>query len=433
MARKDKAEQVETTDAPSEKDVVKLSKLLIKEFNKNEKETGKLAWNLATDLDNPTEVKEWISTGSTLLDYIISNRRNGGIPVGKLTEISGEEASGKSLLCSHLAAEVQRRGGIVAYIDTENAMHPEFAKQLGVDLNKMIYLQPGTIEEVGETIEKVILLTRQKAADKLVLVIWDSVAGTPSQAEIEGNFDPNDRIGVTAKALAKMMRKLTQVLGKERIALVFTNQLKVKIGVMYGDPMTTPGGKAIPYHASVRVRLNRSTLDKAEGKEEEGSGLDALGVNTIAKVVKNRCGPPLRKCRFTISFARGIEDIDSWFEFLHEQKVISKGGGMCYIDEFTQFAIPKAEAALAAAKDDKELSAQIKLFLVKLKSEKGFGFREKQWEATVKETPYLEDWLKDKLESLMVIKFGEKPHDMEMDPESLMETEEVVAELTNPQ
>ena len=398
MAKKNREEEV-SVPVEKETDSFKLSKLLIKELNKDEEKSGKVAWNLATDHDNPTEVKEWISTGSTLLDYCISNKRDGGIPVGKLTEISGEEASGKSLLCAHLAKECQRKGGVVAYIDTENAMSPEFAEQLGVDLNKLIYLQPGTIEEVGETIEKIILMTRQKAKDKLILIIWDSVAGTPSQVEIEGTYDPNDRIGVTAKALAKMMRKLTQVWGKERIAMVFTNQLRVKFGVMFGDNMTTSGGKAIPYHASVRVRLIRSAMEKAEKGSEEGNEGDILGVNTRVQVVKNRLGPPHRKCRFFISFERGIDDIDSWFEHLHERKVIEKKGGWCYLPTYDV---------------------------------KDFKFRESQWVKTIKEDAKLNNWVLDQINETMTVKYGQKPLDADIDPESLMDNEEVIAELIDP-
>jgi recombination protein RecA len=390
MAKKEMTKSEQVADA---KEIAALSKLLIREFNKDEEKTGKLAWNLSIDLDNPTEIKEWISTGSTLLDYNISNKPDGGIPVGKLTEISGEEASGKSLMAAHILANTQKRGGLAVLADSENAYNPEFGAQVGVDNDKLVYLQPRTIEETGEAIEKVILLTRQKAKDKLVTIVWDSVAGTPSQAEIEGTFDPNDRIGVTAKALAKMMRKLTQTLGKERICLVFTNQLKTKIGVMYGDPMTTPGGKAIPYHASVRIRLTRSTLDKSEN---EGDQLEALGVNTICKVVKNRCGPPLRKCRFLISFARGIEDVDSWFDHLHEMGVIKKSGGYCTLPE--------------AFGEEK--------------------FREKAWAELVSKN---RDIILEVLKKHMVVKFGEKPKNMDMDPESLMDAEAVADELTKPE
>src|SRR5258708_4575212 len=150
MSKKDEKEKKkEVIEADDKIESTKLSKLLINEFNKDNK-AGKIAWCLATDFDNPTEVKEFISTGSTLLDYICANRENGGVPVGKLTEISGEEASGKSLVAAHLIAECQRRGGLAVYIDTENAASPGFMQQVGVDLSKMVYLQPGTVEEVGE-------------------------------------------------------------------------------------------------------------------------------------------------------------------------------------------------------------------------------------------------------------------------------------------
>jgi recombination protein RecA len=385
MAKKNKIEEPEEVDVQQETDVVKLSKLLIKSFNKDEEKTGKIAWNLDSDLDNPTDVKEFISTGNTLLDYCIANKKGGGVPVGKLTEIVGEEASGKSLLCAHLAANCQKKGGVVAYIDTENAMMPEFAKQIGVDLKKMIYLQPGTVEEVDDAIVKMILMTRQKAPNQLVLIIWDSIAGTPTKVEIEGDLDLNMNQQLEkAKVLSKMMRRITQTLGKERICLVFTNQLKTKIGVMYGDPMTTPGGKAVPYHASVRIRLNR------RGTEKDGGDGDVTGVNTAAKLIKNRLGPPLRKCHFFISFAHGIEDAESWFELLHEKGEIEKRSGFCYVPSYN-------------AK---------------------FSFRESQWVEKLKEVPEFKKWAEDKLNEHMIVRYGEKP-----DPESLMEVEQTVADV----
>ena len=448
MAKKEKEDKNELS-IEQETDSVKLSKLLIKSLNRDEDKDGKLAWNLATDLDNPTAVTEWIDTGSTLLNYAISNLRNGGIPVGKLTEISGEEASGKSLMCAHLARDVQKKDGIVAYLDTENAMNPDFMMQLGVDLNKLIYVEPGTIEQVGETIEKIIVNVRQKAPNKLVLIIWDSIAGTPSQCEIEGSFDPNDRIGVTGKAMGKMMRKLTQTLGKERIALVFTNQLRVKIGCVYGDPMTTPGGKAVPYHASVRVRLERGGTEKGEGEQKD----EVLGVNTRAKVIKNRLGPPLRKSKFFISFASGVEDESSWHEFLHEQGVVAKANGWDTIPEFRPvlkatygrlLERAKEELEIATASKDKEHEKSAKEAVKDLKNkyettmpegkDKGWQFRESNWLEVLRETPGMHEWVLNKLEQLLVVRYGVKPVDYEpANPESLMETEQVVSDLINPQ
>ena len=237
-------------------------------------------------------------------------------------------------------------------------------------------------------------MVRQKAKDKLVLIIWDSVAGTPSQDEIEGTYNPNERVGVAAKALAKMMRKLTKVLGTERIALVFTNQLKVKIGTMYGDPYTTPGGKAIPYHASVRVRLTRGGNEKGEGDAKD----DVIGVNTSARVVKNRLGPPARKCKFFISFANGIEDIPSWFEALHEKGLIEKRAGWCYMD-----------------------------------FSKDFKFREKEFEHLVKNDDGFREYILKKLSDSMIVKYGEVPHDAERDPDSLMDNEQIIADIADGQ
>jgi len=441
MAKKNKREdepEVTAEEVAQETDVAKLSKLLIKTFNKDEEKTGKIAWNLATDFDNPTDVKEFISTGNTLLDYDIANRKNGGAPVGKLTEINGEEASGKSLLCAHLAKEAQKKGGIVAYIDVENAMNPEFMEAIGVDLKRLIYLQPGTVEEVQEAILKMILMTRQKAPTQLVLIIWDSIAGTPTKCEIEGTAELNMNEQLEkSKVLSKMMRQITQVLGKERICLVFTNQLKVKIGNMYGDPMTTPGGKAVPYHASVRIRLTR------RGTEKDDSDT-VTGVNTTAKVIKNRLGPPMRACHFFISFDHGIEDESSWFEMLHEKGSITKNNGWCTIPDFQKvlsgmYAVDAGELQLAREKEkdsdkQKELNKKIKeaLQLAEISipdgdKQKGWQFRESQWLSTLDSTRGLRDWLVNvEIDRLMVRKYGGTPN-----PESLMEVEQATADLLN--
>jgi len=428
MAKKNKEEKEEKVEVAKEQDSMKLSKLLIKEFNKDEDKTGKMAWCLATDEDNPTDVKEFISTGSTLLDYLIANKKGGGVPVGKLTEISGEEASGKSLICAHLIAECQKRGGLAIYIDTENAANPSFMQQIGVNISEMVYLQPGTIEEVGEAIEKTIIMARTRAPGKLILIIWDSVAGTPPQAEIEGNYDPNERIGLAAKALAKMMRKLTQVWGRERIAMVFTNQLRVKFGVMYGDPMGTTGGKAIPYHASVRVRLERGVNLKPAGKEDDPKSA-VYGVHTRAKTVKSRLGPPLRKCEFDITFSSGIDDVNSWLEKLHQVGEIVRSGGWCYLP-----AVPSGNIEEKGVDKGKDC---------------GIAFRESQWPdiikngVDVKRTSPDNEKKKidvhvdvkpivlDLLDKHMVVRYGEKPKDMVIDPESLMDAEAVTEAVIN--
>jgi recombination protein RecA len=305
---------------------------LRKELNKAAKE------NIAYDLsgDNPTDVKTWIPTGSTLLDYIISNRRDGGIPVGKLTTIAGESASGKSLVATRILANAQKMGGIAVYIDTENAASPEFMELLGLDTkNNFMYIQPGTIEEVFESIERLIGLIREKAPDRLVCIVWDSVAGTPVRAEIEGDYDPNSRIGLTSKALAKGMRKITETLGKAQIALVFTNQLKTNIGVMFGDPRIEPGGKALPYHASTRIWLTQHK-GKSNG-EIRNEKKQVIGFHTSATTKKSRFGPSPLTCHFDVLFDLegervGIDDEGSWLDAIANTPGCRRSGSWYTVD-----------------------------------------------------------------------------------------------------
>jgi recombination protein RecA len=424
MAKKDKEEVTSTKD---EADSLKLSKLLVKQFNDGD---DKIAWNLGTDHDNPTEVKEFISFGSTILNYICTNRRNGGAPVGKITEIVGEEASGKSLLAAHLIAECQKRGGIAVYIDTENAASPEFLAQLGVNINELVYLQPGCCEAVGEAIEKTIMTARAKAPNKLVLIVWDSIANCPTRIELEGSYDLNMNLQLEkSKVLSKMMRKLVDTLGKERICVVFTNQLKTKIGVMYGDPMTTPGGKAVPYAASLRIRLTRSSQlvqgkpkkgEETEGGDDGGDKKEAkgavYGINTIAKVIKCRLGPPLRQCRFDITFSSGIDDEESWLPLLHERGEIEKNKGWCYYSKY-----PSGKMSL------KEDPANPKK---EIEYDRGLMFREKEWKKTLREFPEFRTYVLNDLEKHLIVKYGETPADFAGDADSLLDVESAVEAAT---
>lgn len=384
MRKKKETEEVVDGDEDISQDVGKLSKSLIKTLNNGEE---KMAWNLAHD-DSPTSVKEFISTGSTLLDYIISNRRDGGVPCGKLTEIHGEESTGKSLLCAHIMANCQKKGGLAVYIDTENAANPSFMKSVGVDLDKLVYVQAGTTEEVFETIEKCINVARAKDVKKAVCIVWDSVAATPPKAEIEGSYEPTAQIGLMARAISKGMRKLTDTVGKDRITLVFTNQLKTKIGVMYGDPMTTPGGKAIPYHASIRIRLSSSTKNK--------DGDQIISISTNAKTIKTRFGPPFRKCSFDIYFDRGIEDVDSWLDALHEVGEVSKANGFMIMKSVPQ-------QVQVSEKDGKPVyETQIVPEL---------RFRAGSWKDRLKGDTVFNAYVLDLLEKHMIVRLDEVPWD----------------------
>jgi len=302
--------------------VLQLKSILTKVINSKFKEA--IVYELGKE--SPTDVREWISTGSTLLDYICSNIRNGGIPVGKIIEIFGQESTGKSLLCQHIAANVQKKGGLVAYIDTESALDAKFCERVGVDIDKMIYAQPGTMENVLETMEEIVKRVRESNDDIPVALIWDSVAGTPTKAEIEGTFDPKESIAEAAKIISKAMRKLTKEIGESRIIAVFTNQLKTSIGVKFGDPMSaTYGGKAIPFHSSLRIKLSKRGLVK---KLE-----DVIGIGCEAKIIKSRVSPPFRTCNFNILFNEGIDDSGSIMEYFKDIKKIETKGSWYHMGD----------------------------------------------------------------------------------------------------
>lgn len=399
MARK-KAEN-EQPEEPSQ-DVSKILRTLRDSFNKDRGEEDKVAWNLATDLDNPTDVKNFISTGSTLLDYVISNRRNGGIPEGKIIEIQGEEASGKSLLAAHIIANTQARGGVAVYIDTENALNPNFFRQIGVDMSRLLYLQPGTIEACFETVERCISVVRAKNTKAPFVIVWDSIAATPPQAEIEGDYDPNSRIGLMAKALAKGMRKLTNTIGHEAVTMVFTNQLKMRPGVTYGDPFVTPGGKAVPYHASVRIRLTGST------KLKDPKTGEVFAIKTAGKCMKSRLGPPHRKCTFQIHFSSGIDDIGSWRDFLHERKMIEKKNGYMYM-----YDVPAEDEEVTDQKTGEITIKQNTGLLPEIK------FRESEWHDMIMTRPKFKEYVLSTIEKIMTVIYSNgKPHQVDGDVEA---------------
>jgi len=282
----------------------------------------KVAYFLDGAEDTPTDLTEWISTGSSILDLAISNRPNGGLPVGRITEITGMEASGKSLLAAHLLANTQKQGGLAVYIDTENAMNEEFLTAIGMDMNKMLYIQLETVEDIFEVIENIILKVKESDKDRLVTIAVDSVAAATTKVEQAQDYDKEGWATSKAIVLSKGMRKITQLIGRERVALIFTNQLRQKLGVMFGDPWTTSGGKAIQFHASCRLRLKAAGQIKAKigGKEQ------TIGIKTKAIVVKNRMGPPLRQAEFNIFFESGIDDTGSWLQVMKDYKLLQQGG-----------------------------------------------------------------------------------------------------------
>jgi len=295
-----------------------LANVLADSLNKQFKDM-KVAYFLDGHDATPTDIKEFISTGSTMLDLAIANKPNGGIAVGRITEINGLESSGKSLIGAHILAETQKKGGVAVYIDTENAVSEEFLKVLGIDTAQLLYLQLQTVEEIFQAIEEIVLKVREAEKDRLVTILVDSLAAASTQVEIDADFEKDGWATSKAIIISKAMRKITQLIGRQRIALVFTNQLRTKLGVMFGDPWTTSGGKALPFHASTRIRL------KNKGRITD-TKKNVLGMTIQAQVVKNRLGPPLRHAEFPLYFESGIDDVGSWLEVMKKHKLVKSAG-----------------------------------------------------------------------------------------------------------
>jgi recombination protein RecA len=295
-----------------------LANVLADSLNKQFKDM-KVAYFLDGSDTTPTDIKEFISTGSTMLDLAIANKPNGGIAVGRITEINGLESSGKSLIGAHILAETQKKGGVAVYIDTENSVSEEFLKVLGIDTSQLLYLQLQTVEEIFQAIEEIVLKVREAEKDRLVTILVDSLAAASTQVEIDADFEKDGWATSKAIIISKAMRKITQLIGRQRIALVFTNQLRAKLGVMFGDPWTTSGGKALPFHASTRIRL------KNKGRITD-TKKNVLGMTILAQVVKNRLGPPLRHAEFPLYFESGIDDIGSWLEVMKKHKLVKSAG-----------------------------------------------------------------------------------------------------------
>ena len=292
-------------------------------LNKKFKNTGyQTAFFLDGDTKAPSEVRGWVKSGSSMLDLAISNREEGGFPVGRITEITGLEASGKSLLAAHALANTQEQGGLAVYIDTENAVSREFLEAIGLDLEKMLYVPLETIEDIFEAIESIVENIRKSNKDRLVTIVVDSVMGASTKIEMAKEFDKDGYATSKAIILSKGMRKLTNMIGREKICLIFTNQLRTRLGVAFGDPYTTSGGKAIPFHASVRLRLK--SVGQIKVKKD---GVDqAIGIKTRCQVVKNRMGPPLKTVDYDIYFESGIDDFGGWLNIMKQFKLVNTAG-----------------------------------------------------------------------------------------------------------
>ena len=302
-----------------------LAEVIASELNKQSK-SHQVAYFLDGVQETPTDVTDWISTGSTILDLAVSNKPDGGLAAGRITEINGLEGSGKSLIGAHALAATQKKGGLAVYIDTESAVSSEFLQAIGIDTENMLYVHLETVEEIFDTIETIVTKIRESDKDKLVTILVDSLAAASTKVEMDSDFDKDGWATAKAIVISKAMRKITQLIARQRVCLIFTNQLRQKLGVMFGDPWTTSGGKALPFHSSTRIRLKNVGQIKDTKK-------NTIGIKIRAQVIKNRLGPPLRSADFSLYFDKGIDDFGSWLEVLKGHKLIKQAGAWYTLED----------------------------------------------------------------------------------------------------
>jgi len=281
-----------------------------------------VAYNLKDE--NPTEVKEWIPTGSRWLNSIICRGKLAGIPVGKISEIAGLEATGKSFMAAQIAGNAQKLGMTVIYMDAESAIDPTFLERAGCDLDDLIYVQVQSVEQVLETIESILNTGAERT-----LFIWDSLALTPSVSDVEGDFNPQSSMAVKARILAKGMSKLTIPIANSRSIFLVLNQLKTNITRFPAEAMTTPyvtpGGKAMIYAYSLRIWLTGRKAKASFVLDDNGF---RIGSEVKVKLEKSRFGTQGRNCAFKILWGEevGIQDEESWFEAIKGSERIRRSG-----------------------------------------------------------------------------------------------------------
>jgi recombination protein RecA len=281
-----------------------------------------------------------ISTGTLSLDLALGV---GGVPRGRVTEIYGPEASGKTTICQHIVAEAQRQGGTAAFIDMEHALDPAYAAKTGVDIENLLISQPDTGEQALEIAESLI---RSGAVD---VIIIDSVAALVPRAEIEGDMG-DSHMGLMARLMSQALRKLSGAIKQTNTCLVFTNQLREKIGVVFGNPETTPGGRALKFYSSIRMDVRRIQSIK--------SGTEIIGSRTRVRVVKNKVAPPFRTAEFDIMHAEGISREGDILDLAVEVGVIEKRGSFYYYGDDLRIAQGR-ESAKQYLKENPDITLEV--------------------------------------------------------------------------
>ncbi len=256
-----------------------------------------------------------VSTGCLSLDLALGV---GGMPRGRIIEVYGPESSGKTTLAQHVVAEVQKLGGLAAYVDAEHALDPEYAQKIGVNIDELFISQPDNGEQALEIVET---LVRSNAVDVIVV---DSVAALTPKAEIEGDMG-DSHMGLQARLMSQALRKLAAIVSKSKTTVIFINQIRMKIGVVFGNPETTPGGNALKFYASIRVEIRRSAQIK--------QGEQIIGNRTKVKIVKNKVAPPFRTCEFDIMYNEGISITGDLIDLGTQMEVVKKSGSNYYFHD----------------------------------------------------------------------------------------------------